>query len=222
MTLPTWLAARDDASDGPARLVMAMIHANFGATLFSAFSAFTATNIDEIVLLALFFANPRMRPPAVAAGHFLGIAALITLSVVAGLAAMAVPHTLTRLLGVIPLALGAYELVRQLRGRRDDDDDDDEAALTQERSGFASQTLAVAGVAIANGSDNLSVYIPMFVTKPDAIPLCVTVFIVLAAALCLLGFLLAKNRVLGNQLQRYGQRVLPFVLILLGLEILLT
>jgi cadmium resistance protein CadD (predicted permease) len=197
-----------------------MTPANFGATVLSASVAFTVTNIDEIVLLALFFTNPRLRPPAVAAGHFLGIAVLIGASVLAGLAAMAVPQSLTRFLGVIPLLLGVYELIQLKRGR--DDDDDDDADLDRARTGFASQTLAVAGVALANGSDNLSVYIPMFVAKPDTIPLCVTVFGVLTAALCLLGFALAKNRVIGEKLQRYGKLALPIVLILIGVEILVA
>jgi cadmium resistance protein CadD (predicted permease) len=199
-----------------------MMQANLGATLVSAFSAFTATNIDEIVLLALFFANPRLKPPAVAVGHFLGIALLIVASVLAGFAAMAVPHALTRLLGLIPLALGLYELRRLKRGDDDDDDDDDDdAELRGDTTSFASQTLAVAGVALANGSDNLSVYIPMFVTAPDAIPVCVTVFVVLTGVLCLLGFLLAKNRSIGSRIQQWGKVALPFVLMLLGLEILL-
>jgi cadmium resistance protein CadD (predicted permease) len=200
---------------------MAMSDGNFGATVLSAFSAFTVTNVDEIVLLALLFANPRLRAPAVAAGHFLGIAAVVAVSVLAGLAAMAVPHTLTRLLGVIPLGLGVYELVRQLRGR-DDDDDDDDAELAPKRVSFSAQTLAVAGVAIANGGDNLSVYIPMFVTKPEAIPLSLAVFGVLTVVLCLVGYLLAKNPLIGNKIRRYGQRALPVVLILLGIEILVS
>jgi cadmium resistance protein CadD (predicted permease) len=199
-----------------------MNEATFGATLLSAFSAFTVTNIDEIVLLALFFADPRLRPPAVAAGHFLGIAAVVALSVLAGLAAMTVPHTLTRLLGVIPLGLGVYELVRQLRGRDDDDDDDDAAELAQKRVSFASQTLAVAGVAIANGSDNLSVYIPMFAARPDAIPLYLAVFGVLTVLLCLVGYALAQNPLVGSKIRRYGQRALPIVLILVGIEILVS
>jgi cadmium resistance protein CadD (predicted permease) len=194
------------------------MQANLGATVISAFSAFTVTNIDEIVLLALFFANPRLRPPAVAAGHFLGIALLIAASVLAGFAAMAVPHALTRLLGVIPLLLGVYELYKLKRGA---DDDDDDAQIRDNTTTFTSQTLAVAGVAIANGSDNLSVYIPMFVTAPDAIPVTVTVFGVLTAALCALGFALAKNQAIGSRIQRYGKVALPIVLILLGLEILL-
>jgi cadmium resistance protein CadD (predicted permease) len=206
--------------------MMAMPHADLGATLISAFSAFTVTNIDEIVLLALFFSNPRLRPPAVVFGHFLGIAVVVALSVLAGLAAMTVPHTLTRMLGVIPIALGGYEIVRQIRGRHDhddaDDDDDKSAELAQKRSSFTSQTLGVAAVAIANGSDNLSVYIPMFVSKPDTIALCVAVFGVLTAALCLVGFLLAKNPLFGEQISRFGQRALPIVLILLGLDILFT
>lgn len=194
-----------------------MTHPSFATTLISATSAFAATNLDEILLLSLFFADARLRPRAVVAGHCLGIAAIVAVSVLTGWAALVVPHAWIRWLGLIPLAIGLKKLLDLFRGADDDDDDD---VLTTPSAGFASQTLGVAGVAIANGGDNLSVYIPMFAARPDTIAVYVTVFGVLTAGLCVLGFALVHNRLFGSRLQQLAKLALPIVLVLLGLQIL--
>lgn len=189
------------------------------ATLLSALIVFAATNIDEMLLISLFFADSRLRPQAVVLGQFVGIAALVVASVLCGLAAVAVPAGLLRYAGVVPLLLGLYKL-DELRRGPEQADDDPSATLPQTRSGIAAQTLGIAGVAIANGSDNLSVYIPLFAAKPQTIPIYVAVFAVMTAVWCAFGFMLVRNRVFSEQLRRYGHIVLPVVLILLGLHIL--
>jgi cadmium resistance protein CadD (predicted permease) len=189
------------------------------ATLLSALIVFAATNIDEMLLISLFFADPRLRPQAVVLGQFVGIAALVVASVLSGLAAVAVPAGMLRYAGVVPLLLGLYKLAELRRGAAHADDDQS-ATLTQASSGIAAQTLSIAGVAIANGSDNLSVYIPLFAAKPKTIPIYVAVFAVMTGVWCAFGFMLVRNRVFSAQLQRYGHIALPVVLILLGLHIL--
>ena len=83
-----------------------------------------------------------------------------------------------------------------------------------------SQILAVAGVTVANGGDNLGVYIPMFANSLSAIPLFVLVFAAMTLVWCLLGHVLVNNKVFGHWIRRYGHKILPVVLILLGLDIL--
>src|SRR5688572_980443 len=67
---------------------------------------FATTNIDDILLLAAFFADRTMRPAAVVVGQFVGIAALTFASAVAALLALTVPDGWIALLGIAPLALG--------------------------------------------------------------------------------------------------------------------
>jgi cadmium resistance protein CadD (predicted permease) len=83
-----------------------------------------------------------------------------------------------------------------------------------------SQVLAVAGVTVANGGDNLGVYIPLFASATGMIPLYVALVAAMTALWCSLGYLLVHNRLLGQHICRYGRVVLPFVLIALGLHIL--
>ena len=88
------------------------------------------------------------------------------------------------------------------------------------RRGFVPQSLTVAGVTLANGGDNLGVYIPLFATAPQAIGTCVAVFAVMTALWCALGYLMVNNPWIGDRIRRHGHVLLPPVLIALGLYIL--
>jgi len=81
-----------------------------------------STNVDEIFLLAAFFADPRIRARAVVAGQFLGMGALVAASAAAAWASLAVPAGYPALLGVVPLALGLRGLWALRRGGDDDDE----------------------------------------------------------------------------------------------------
>ena len=75
---------------------------------------FASTNIDDIFLLAAFFADPRLRHRSIVIGQYLGIGALVLVSALAALLALALPEGWVALLGVVPLLLGLSRL-RALR-----------------------------------------------------------------------------------------------------------
>ncbi|HEX8906374.1 MAG TPA: cadmium resistance transporter, partial [Longimicrobiaceae bacterium] len=83
-----------------------------------------------------------------------------------------------------------------------------------------SQALAVAAVTVANGGDNLGVYIPLFASAPGAIPVYAAIFAVMTALWCWAGHRLVRIPWIGDRLRRYGHVLLPLVLIALGLWIL--
>jgi cadmium resistance protein CadD (predicted permease) len=185
-------------------------------------TVFVSTNIDDIFLLAAFFADPHLRARAIVAGQFLGIGVLVLGSTLASVAALAIPEGYTALLGVVPLLLGVSKLraLIRARGAGAPEEEQAKAAEQQVERRLHSQVLAVAGVTVANGGDNLGVYIPLFASEPQAIPGHVGVFAVMTALWCLAGHALVKNRLLGDHIRRYGHLALPFVLIGLGLYIL--
>lgn len=191
------------------------------ATVAKAVVLFVTTNVDEVVLLSLFFANPRFPARSVVAGQFIGMAVLTALSAVAAGAAVAIPPGWTSLLGAIPLGLGLYFGVSFVRGRSSgDEEEEEEEEETKKRPGDGSQMLTVALVTIANGADNLSVYIPVFVAERRLVAVYAATFTVMTALCCYVAFKVVDNAVLGRRLQRYGHIVLPIVLIVIGLEIL--
>jgi cadmium resistance protein CadD (predicted permease) len=119
------------------------------------------------------------------------------------------------------LLLGIRLLPGLLRGgERNNADAATGAATANQTYGFMPQTMTVAGVTLANGGDNFGVYIPFFAAAPAAIPTYIAVFAVMTAAWCALGYFVVNNPLLGVHLRRYGDVLLPAVLIPLGLYIL--
>jgi cadmium resistance protein CadD (predicted permease) len=183
---------------------------------------FAATNVDGFLLLCALFASPRLKGRAIVAGQALGMAVLIGVSVLAALASVTVPARWTALLGLIPMALGIWALVVLIRGGLPASGDV-ERVWTEEQGlerRTGSQILAVAGLTLASGGDNLAAYIPLFAAQPRAIPLYVAVFVAMTVLWCWLSHRLARGGWAGGRVRRWGPVVLPFVLMALGARIL--
>jgi cadmium resistance protein CadD (predicted permease) len=187
-------------------------------------AVYASTNIDDLLILAVFLADPRVRVGAVFAGRFLALGVLVLVSAVAALLAMAVPAAWIALLGFVPLALGLRLLPSLFgKGRAEATGGDvpaADAAPDQGRRGAIGQALMVAGVTLASGGDNLAVYIPLFATAPQAVVSYAAVFAVMTVVWCGLGFLVVNNPLFGQRIRKHGQVLMPVVLILLGLTIL--
>ncbi len=180
-----------------------------------AVAAFVATDIDDLLLLMLCFANPRLYRSAIVSGQFAGIGALVLISALAAAFAVKLPSGWVALLGLVPLVMGLLAL---RAGHHDDDDDEAAGRIGGLR--WPAQVLAMASVTLANGGDNLGVYIPLFAKAPEHIGAFAAIFALLTALWCAAGYALVNNRLLGDRLRHAGQHLLPFVLVTLGLFIL--
>lgn len=195
--------------------------AAFLTDLGAAIVVFVATNVDDILLLAALFGSA-LAARAVVAGQFIGIAVLTAVSVGAAYAATTVPQEWVKWLGLLPVGIGLWLLLQLWRQRGQDDDDDDDLATERRfEARLHSQVLAVAAITIANGGDNLGVYIPLFARDVSVLPLYIGVFTVLTGAWCWLGYVLVRNPVGGAIMKRWGHILLPFVLIAIGVHILI-
>jgi cadmium resistance protein CadD (predicted permease) len=140
--------------------------------------------------------------------------------VVGALGAGLLPGDLIAYLGLLPLLLGIRAAWRVWRERHD------EAADTHQSPSAATPgaptALTVAGVTLANGGDNIGVYVPVFATTNTAglITYC-AVFLVMVGIWCALGLYLATRPMVANALARWGHILLPVVLIAIGLLILI-
>jgi len=171
-------------------------------------AAFAATNIDGLLLAAALFADRRYQAREVVLGTFAGIGALYGASVAASLAALVIPAGYIALLGLVPLGIGVKQLLEGANGA---------AETGRARHGL----LGVAAINIAMGGDNIGVYTPLFATAPGpAVALYGVVFAVLTAALCYGALKLVAHPAAGAPIRRYGQRIMPYVLIALGAAIL--
>jgi cadmium resistance protein CadD (predicted permease) len=193
-------------------------------TLLSTFAlgiaVFASTNVDDILLLSVLFADDHLRPRAVVLGQFLGIAALVLASGLAVLASLAIPRGWIGLLGLVPLLLGMHKLRASQQRRSDSDERALQEKEKEAENRIHSQVLSVAFVMIVNGADNLGVYIPVFAKQPSAIPIYAVLFAVMTGAWCAIGYFVVNNPVIGRHVRRYGRLALPWVLMALGVYIL--
>ena len=170
--------------------------------------AFAATNLDDLVLLAAFFADRSYRPRSVVAGQYAGIALLYGASAAAAFAAWVIPQGYIALLGLLPIAIGVAKLREA---------SDSKKALPRTGSLFS-----VAAVTVANGGDNVAVYVPVFATRALADVLIIgAVFAVMTALWCYAASRLVFHPGWGHAIRRHGRRAVPWVLIALGAWILL-
>lgn len=180
---------------------------------------FTATNVDDIVILALFFgqaAGHRGGAVRVVTGQYLGFTAILAASIAGALGAGLLPTTVIPYLGLLPVALGVRAAWRAWRERRDSANEEPAAA-----TGSGPAVFAVAAVTFANGGDNIGVYVPVFATAgTDGLIVFAVVFLALVAVWCLLGRFFASRAVIARALARWGHILLPAVLIGIGLLIL--
>ena len=82
--------------------------------------------------------------------------------------------------------------------------------------------MGVAAVTLANGADNVGIYVPLFASHPaGSIALIIWVFLALVGVWCYAGYRLGTHPSIGGLLSRYGRRLMPYVLIALGASIVL-
>lgn len=188
--------------------------------ILQAIGLFVATNIDDIIVLSLFYARgagQRGTTRKILLGQYLGFGGILLAAVVISLGARSfLPEDALPYFGLIPLALGLYSAWRAWRNRGDDDDD--EAKVADKQVGV----LTVAAVTFANGGDNIGVYVPVFATaSTTAIIAYCLVFLALVGLLVLAAKYVATRRPIAEILERWEHILFPLVLIGLGIVILL-
>jgi cadmium resistance protein CadD (predicted permease) len=173
----------------------------------AAVAAFAATNVDDLFLLVAWFAAGRYRPGDIVLGQYLGIGALFAASLAAAVLAWSVPLQYLAWLGVLPILVGLGML---LRG------EGQEKPVPP-----ASGVVAVTSVTIANGADNLGVYIPLFATsRGTEIAVMAAAFAAMTALWCVAARWLVLHPAAALPVRRHGPRLVPYVLIALGFWIL--
>jgi cadmium resistance protein CadD (predicted permease) len=174
-------------------------------------TTFAATNLDDIFLLTVFFAR-RVPTRRVVAGQCLGFAAIVAISfaLVWGVA-LTIPPLGLRLLGIVPLAIGVKELIQAQKFKSGD-------VARPDRS-FS--VLSIATITVANGADNVGVYVPFFVASRTHLRLILIVYGLLVLVWCAVGKWFGRHALILKSLARWGHWIVPFVLIGLGVYILL-
>jgi cadmium resistance protein CadD (predicted permease) len=119
---------------------------------------------------------------------------------------------------LVPIAIGFNQWLNQ---DNDSSEIDSEETKKSDRSWFTSfispQSCSVAAITIANGGDNIGIYMPLFASSQiDVLLLILVVFFLLVGIWCHISYLLIRQAAVAELLTRYGNSFVPFVLIGLG------
>jgi len=178
----------------------------FVSALTTGVIAFSATNLDDILFLTLFFSQTS-RKWQVVIGQYLGFTTLVLVSLIGFFCGRTLPHEWIRWLGIAPIFLGLKRLI----------------AKRTDIQHIGSNTFSVATVTFTNGADNIGVYTALFaVSDARKVVIFTGVLYFLLGVWCLIAYRIHTQHVVAEILRTYGDRLVPFILIALGLYILLT
>jgi cadmium resistance protein CadD (predicted permease) len=173
---------------------------------------FVITNIDDLLILSVYFAAPTYRGRNIVVGQFFGIITIIFISLSGVVLGNFLSDQWISLLGILPIIVGIKELLSN------EGEESEDVSVSSSRFQF----LNVALVTIANGGDNIGVYVPLFASLPDSsfVSLYVLIFIILTGVLCYLAYYLTNHPRIKHYAETWGHKILPYFLILLGVYIL--
>jgi len=185
-----------------------------------AIAGYTATNIDNLFVLLAFLAEAGSGRRRVIAGQYAGSLTLIVGSILLAALLKQLPAGYVGLLGILPIGVGlAKAWARFGPGNA-------HAAQTvrdggQPAASRGSSWWVVACVAVANGSDNLAVYVPLYASHSHSEGAFISlVFIVMIGLWCAGAVWLVRHPLLGAPIRRYGTAVLPLILVIIGVSVI--
>ena len=181
-------------------------------------TSFVGTNLDDLFVDVLFFSEAETKADSrsVVYGKYLGIGVLIILSILGAFGLKFLPQHDIGYLGLIPIGLGIKEIIENAKSKGED-------GLCNGVKKSTNRVMNMALITIANGADNIGVYIPLFAGFTLwQMALTVCVFLVMIAVWCFIGKLLADLPLLQKLLERYNAVIVPTVYIALGIYILIS
>lgn len=202
-------------------------------TLIIGVSAAIATTFDDNLYLTAFFGkvNRTFRPQHIILGEFIGFTILVLASLPGFFGGLIIPHTWIGLLGFLPIAIGINHLLNreseeEVQTVSVDFNSHVKSPRHHKKSLLATlrdpQTYRVSAVTIANGGNNIGIYVPLFASSN--LPSLSVILCVCYSAIglwCFLSYSLTRNPLMTKVLARHGRKVFPFVLIYLGFSILM-
>lgn len=194
-------------------------------TITAGITAFSATNIDDLVILLLFFTkdNSEFRRWQIVCGQYLGFAAIVIASLPGFFGGLLLPDYWIGWLGFVPILIGLNALVNpEVEVVPEEDAEINEGDKFAIANVISPQTYLVASITFANGSDNISVYVPLFANSSlGNLAIVLSIFFLLVGVWCYAAYQLIGIPQIANTLTRYGSAIVPFILIGLGAFIVL-
>ncbi|OUL36845.1 transporter [Nostoc sp. T09] len=196
-------------------------------------SAAIATTFDDNIYLTAFFGkvDHTFRPKHIICGEFIGFTILVTASLPGFFGGLVLPEAWVGLLGILPIIIGISNLI----SREDESgtvqavplDFKDSVKSKRHRNSLLAtirdpQTYRVSAVTIANGGNNIGIYVPLFAsTNLPSLGVILCVLYLTVGLWCFISYNMTRNPLMAPVLARFGRKIFPFVLIWLGLSIMM-
>ena len=181
-------------------------------------SGFVATSIDNLFLLVVLQGANAGRHSAVLLGFIASSIAVICVSVMGVLAGSAVGTNLIGYLGVVPLLLGLHMLYSAwAEGPREATEVASFAGGGESRIWFSTFVLM-----FSNSGDSIAVFLPLLAESGRSAPLLIICgFLVMALLWAAMAYLIAGQRALAEQIEGRAEKVVPWIMIGVGVYILM-
>lgn len=177
--------------------------------------SYGSTNLDNLVVVSAYAGKSGFRPLFVKLTFVFACLAVLTVSVGLAEAAAQLPGDRLRLLGLIPMAIGSFHLVR-LIARRSGGAAQPAGAAIAPAAGLAAYA-GLAAALLANSSDSVIVMAPLLAElEPALLAGCFAAALAMAIAMSALAGFLARHPAIGAHIEKYADWALPFVLIGVG------
>jgi cadmium resistance protein CadD (predicted permease) len=234
---------------------------NLSSTTIAGVSAFIATNLDDLLVLMLFFGRINAQRSAqsrqnaqygpIILGQYLGFTILLIASLPGFFGGLVIPRAWLSLLGLLPIGLGIQAVIQNWLQRHEENavhiatlasaeanpSKSPDASLGAKPNGqpkarffqrliplclISPLSQQVAAITIANGGDNLGIYVPLLANQNwPQLGIMVLVFYLMVGIWCGLAAWLTQHPIVTRLIRKYGDALVPFVLIALGLFILI-
>lgn len=189
-----------------------------GTLIITSIIAFISTNLDDLFLITLFFSqsSTKNNRQTIIISQFIGIYMLLIGSMVGGHFLVSFDLLPIHYIGVIPLLIGVYGIVGYMKHKQMGSEKD---AIEFKKISLVPLIL----ITLSNGSDNLSVYLPLFshINWLGVIVVLMT-FGVMVCLWCFLGYVLSSNHLFRRTLEKTADWLVPVIYLILGCLILFS
>ncbi len=184
-------------------------------TIIISIAAYIGTNLDDILLDTLYFSGLQGRKELRKAvlGKYIGVAALVCISLLAAKGLQLLSPAYIRYLGILPLLLGLKQCCEHFFSK------DEEADV---KVSSVDPCLGMVLLTFAGGADNIGVYTPLFANfNPYEMLILLLVFVMMVSLFCIFAKKLSELPLLQKLLLNKKHVIIPVVYVVLGLYILL-
>ncbi|MCA2554975.1 MAG: cadmium resistance transporter [Microcystis sp. M04BS1] len=195
-------------------------------------AAFVATNLDDILILTILFSQTGklFRRRDIVIGQYIGFILLVIASLAGFFGCFLIPTPWIRYLGLVPVILGIFSLLKEEEEEEPENVEVDLEGAKNSPFGLAqgkpfggwfdSRTYSVVALTVANGSDNIGIYVPLFASSTvTSLIVIVSVFLILVGVWCAIAYGLTSVPTIATILTSQGSTFVPCVLIGLGIFI---